>query len=344
MKTEFNYQNKVLTLPGNVLEKIATASDSDLRVLLVLAGRTDLQENFDAAKLSVALNLSEKDVELSIAFWRGAGILKTGRTAKKGTSPQEKEEKNTTLPEKSSPLVFSPQSCPTYTGKELEKLLEDRQILRRLLKECQNLLGKIFNVAESNKLVALVDYLHLPEDYILLLCSYCKSKDRGSVAYVTATAYELFNADIITLQALEEYIAGKERQQDFENFLRHLLGIGSRKLTAREKRFFENWLAMNLPNEVVACGYEASVDSTGELSLPHLNRVLLNLQTAGAQNRAEAERCFAEHREEMKKLYGNKTPPSKERNNQSEFQSFDTEDFFNAAKKKGKNSLSVRKE
>ena len=83
MKTEFNYQNKVLTLPGSVLEKIATASDSDLRVLLVLAGRADLQESFDAAKLGVALNLSEKEVELSIAFWRGTGILKTGRTAKK---------------------------------------------------------------------------------------------------------------------------------------------------------------------------------------------------------------------------------------------------------------------
>ena len=41
MKTEFNYQNKVLTLPGSVLEKIATASDSDLRVLLVLAGRAE---------------------------------------------------------------------------------------------------------------------------------------------------------------------------------------------------------------------------------------------------------------------------------------------------------------
>ena len=129
--------------------------------------------------------------------------------------------------------------------------MEERQMLRRLLKECQNLLGKVFNVAESNKLVALVDYLHLPEDYILLLCSYCKSKDKGSIAYVSTTAYELFYADIVTLQALEEYIAGRERQQDFENFLRHLLGIGGRKLTPREKRFFESWRAMGLPNEVV---------------------------------------------------------------------------------------------
>ena len=346
MKTEFNYQNKVLTLPGSVLEKIATASDSDLRVLLVLAGRADLQESFDAAKLGVALNLSEKEVELSIAFWRGAGILKTGRTAKKGALPPEKakEEGNTTASEGSGPLVFSPQSCPTYTGKELEKLMEERQMLRRLLKECQNLLGKVFNVAESNKLVALVDYLHLPEDYILLLCSYCKSKDKGSIAYVSTTAYELFYADIVTLQALEEYIAGRERQQDFENFLRHLLGIGGRKLTPREKRFFESWRAMGLPNEVVSCGYEASVDATGELSLPHINRVLLSLQTAGAQNRAEAEQCIATHREEMKKLYGSKTPPSKESKDQNEFKSFDTEDFFNAAKKKGKNSLFAGKE
>ena len=71
--------------------------------------------------------------------------------------------------------------------------MEERQMLRRLLKECQNLLGKVFNVAESNKLVALVDYLHLPEDYILLLCSYCKSKDKGSIAYVSTTAYELLS-------------------------------------------------------------------------------------------------------------------------------------------------------
>ena len=102
--------------------------------------------------------------------------------------------------------------------------------------------------------------------------------------------------------------------------------------------------AMDLPNEVVSCGYEASVDATRELSLPHLNRVLLSLQTAGAQNRAEAEQCIAAHREEMKKLYGSKTHPSKESKDQNEFKSFDTEDFFNAAKKKGKNSLFAGKE
>ena len=39
MKIEFQYRNGVLTLPGEVLSALDSASDEDLRVLLLLADK-----------------------------------------------------------------------------------------------------------------------------------------------------------------------------------------------------------------------------------------------------------------------------------------------------------------
>lgn len=333
MKIEFNYQTKVLTLPQSVVQKMETATEQDLRVLLLLASDPAQLENFNPAKLSSVLDLSEQQIELSIAFWRGAGVLKTGRSAKQPSEEQPASE--------APRAVITPETVrggqPVYTGTEIEKLMKERKELAGLLKECQKTLEKVFNVTESNKIISLYDYLHLSADYILQLAKHCQLLGKGTVAYVTATAYQLYNQDIVTAQALEEYIEAKEKLHDFENFIRPLCGFGGRKLSKKEQKFIENWEKMNLPEEVISYAYEQSVDATGELSMPHLNKILEGFKAAGVRDLKDAEKCAEQHREEMKKLYGSgKAGKSKD---QSEFKSFDADEFFNVAIESSKNEL-----
>ena len=329
MKIELNYQTDVLCLPGAVLQKLDTASDADLRVLLCLASDEALRGDFDAAKLSSRLDLSEKEIEMSVAFWRGAGLIKASRGAKKQAPQQDTEHTP-------KPRLLTGDSLPSYTGKELEALMKERADLARLLNECQKLLGKVFNCSESNKMIALVDYLHLPEDYILLLCSYCVSRDKGSVAYVCATAQGLWNDDIVSSEGLEEYIDREEKRHTFENFLRTLFGLGQRKLTAKEKRFFDSWMQLGLPEEIISGAYERSVDSTGELSLPHLNKILVSYKEAGVKTLEDAAKQDERHREEMKKKFapgtgGKPSPAEKE-----QFPGFDIDEFYAIAEKKSR--------
>ncbi|MBQ8912208.1 MAG: DnaD domain protein [Clostridia bacterium] len=350
MKLEFNYQTEAITLPGAVVGKMATASENDLKLLLLLASRRELCCPFDPAAAAEQLQISEKEVELSVAFWRGAGILKGTKGGKlprrrsedaaDGQTENEGSLKEQTggQSRKMLPFAVKPTDLPAYTGTEVEVLVNEFG-LDPLLRECQALLSKVFNVSESKKIIALSDTLHLSDTYILLLCSYCVSLGKGSVAYVTATACELYNAGITSEDALEQYISEREKYHDFENRMRHLIGLGSRRLTAKEKRFFENWEGMAFPFEVIAFAYEVSVNATGDFSPAHLNAVLEGFKKAGVKTKEDAEKQSATHAEEMKKQYAAGGKQAEKPEKKSDFVSFDSEDFFKAARQKSLDKL-----
>ncbi|MBP3322508.1 MAG: DnaD domain protein [Clostridia bacterium] len=371
MKIEFNYQNQVLTLPGAAILKVQTATETDLKLLLLLASDQTLLEGFDAARAAELLGVGQKEVELSLSFWRGAGIVKCHREPKgikradegknapqKSNAPQENapekggedpfaelsEEQRSEVKRAERMLPFAVKSAdlPVYTGAEVEELVESKPGLDRLLHECQLLLEKVFNVSESKKIIALSDTLRLSDSYILLLCSYCVSLGKGTVPYVATTACELYNADIKTEEALEEYIAKREKDHDFESRIRHLLGLGGRKLTQKEKKFFENWQQMDFPFEVISFAYELSVNAKGVVALPHINAILEGFKKAEVTTLQEAQIAAAAKSEEMKRKFAEenaRTGKGQSGEKKSDFVSFDSEDFFKAAKNKGLSKL-----
>lgn len=328
MKIELIYQNSVITLPGAVLEKTAAASEQDLRVLLFLAASAAKGEDFDAAGLAVKLDMPERDVENALSFWRGAGLIKTVRqkkqkAAEEASSPGEDE--------KAQPVTMQ-SGVPAYTGKQIEEIMQKRKRLGQLLEECQKVLDRVFNVSESNMAIALSDVFHFDDEYILTLCSYCVGKKEGGVTmkYVYNTAYGLYQKDVLTVQQLEEYIAGEESRRDFENYMRHLFGIGGRKLTEKEKKFFESWRELGFPNEVCAYAYEIAVDNTGDAKMPYINKILTSWKKAGVRTLEGAKEESARHREEYAGWIPQKKTAGKGGKAEA-FTSFDTGEFFRRA-------------
>ena len=86
MKYEFNFGTGVICLPESILTRMDTAGELDLKLLLLLASSAEMRENPDSAKLGVALGVPAAEIKISIAFWRGAGILKGGKSQKKKTT------------------------------------------------------------------------------------------------------------------------------------------------------------------------------------------------------------------------------------------------------------------
>ncbi|MBQ9468604.1 MAG: DnaD domain protein [Clostridia bacterium] len=331
MKIELNYQTSVFTLPASVLTKLDTASENDLKVLMYIASSERLREDFDAARLSTLLDLPASEIDLSVAFWRGAGVLRTGKSKKAREearpSVQEKPE-NAPLP------VAAHEKLPDYSGEELETMMAARAGLSGLLTECQKILH-IDNLSptESKKLVALSDYLHLSDDYIMLLCQYCFEKGNPRVSYVASTAERMVNTNsVTTFEALEQFINEEARRHDFEARMRVLLGLGQAKLSAKQKKFFENWQKMSLPFEVISFAYEQSVDATTLLSLPHLNKILENYHKEGVRSVKDAERVTEKHREEQKKTFI--ASRDKGKGDKADFKSFEADEFFNLTQKK----------
>lgn len=336
MKYEFNFGNGVVCLPEAVLSRLDTAGELDLKLLLLLSSYLAAKEEPEAEKFAAALGVSPAEVEISLAFWRGTGILKGGKSPKKKESaPQKKSDAaqgGLELPQMALPaLGQDAKSVPSYTGSELERLLREKKGLQALLDECQNMLGKVFSAAEANKIVTLADYYGLEDAYILLLCNYCKSIDRAGVAYVYKTATALYADNIDSPEALEAYIENRERAASFEGKMRTLMGIGARALSAREKKYFEDWDAMQLPEEVLRLAYDETVNASGKASPAFMNSILVGWKQQGVATLEQAQNALASRKAEQKQQFAKKSEP---KNRSFEESSFNTDEFFDIALQK----------
>lgn len=214
MNIRINYGTGVVTVPHAVCGVMERANATDLRVLLLLCADPALQNPAGTADclscLAEKAGCTVTQAEMSLAFWRGAGILDFSDIAREELL-QESEKKGSNLsaanPETDSSVFASntarasltscregnrsadsapspaadteskkplPQNTvPRYTSDEIARLLETRMEARGFIDECANIWGKMFNTHEVNILLGLVDYLGLDWDYVLTLLAFC---------------------------------------------------------------------------------------------------------------------------------------------------------------------------
>ncbi len=317
MKYIINYGCKVAVVPEKALEVSARAGAVELRVLLGLCA---LGGSVDIKKLARSFSLSEDDVKSALAFWRGAGVIELGDSkeaisdepaAEAAVASQKPEERTVEATKK----LRRADELPQYTSDQLSDILEQRKETATLIDECQNIMGKVFNVKEINVLMGLVDYLELDCEYIMMLLSYCVSLGKKTLHYAEKLAFALYDAGITTGEQLSEELRRRELASDAEGKIRTLFGVGERAFTTKEKKFISSWINdMNYSIEIIEKAYEVTADATGKGSFPYANTVLERWNAAGLRTLEEIEASY--------KKSGSEGPA---------VGSFDTDSFFEAA-------------
>ncbi len=311
MKLTFAYGTQVLLLPASLLSHLDKASKKDLRVLLELSAEPLSQTDLAAAKNAVAqrLRITVADVEASIAFWRGTGVI----LAEEGESRQSAREAS--APQK-APQMLSDKGLPAYSTEELSGILERRRDLSLLIDDCQQAFGKIFNTSEIAIVAGLADYLGLDEEYILLLLTHCRNMEKKSLRYVEKMAITLHDEGVHDARDLEERLHRIEVMADATGRVRALFGITSRALTSKEKAFLEGWICnMQYGEDMLRRAYEVTVDSIGKASIPYANRILERWYADGYRTVEDVDRALAEYK----------------RKKNGDGASFDVDEFFEAA-------------
>lgn len=318
---KLNFRQDVLVLPATVLSCCETADAVSMRVLLWLASDLSLaQKPRQLAKLA---GCKEKELRDVLDFWTEQGVLcadslqddSVAVMATPAAAPTGAQEPKT---EKRT-LVRRADTLPTYTSTELADMIEKRQGMRELIDEAQQILGKMFNPAEVNILVGMVDYLGMDEDCILLLLAHCKNLGKTNLRAIEKYAYSLVDVGVTDSAALEERIHHLEMMHTFEGEVRALFGMKSRALSAKEKRMLAAWNEHGYDIEIVKRAYEITVNATNEASPAYANAILERWYSEGLLT---AEAIDARLAQEAAKKgdgevgFGN---------------SFDTDDFFEAA-------------
>lgn len=360
MKITINYGTGVAAVPKDVLHVMDRATKTDLRLMILLSADpallSDGGRGDGIGRLAEQIGCSDAQIEASLAFWRGAGLLTlqdedevqepirhagapvfTAHTASiPETTPVQVSTSadNTAETQKGSRVTVRkphPESTlPHYTSEELADLMESRSDTKYFIDECTRVWERILNVHEVNVLLVLVDYLGLEWDYVLTLLAFCvgnmKKQDRKcTMRYVETTAYGLYDEGIRDLTALQEKLRRMEDMADSEKRLRQLLGIGDRQLTSAEKKAFSKWLYdFGYDLEIITYAFEINVDAKGKYSIRYMDAVLTNWYNENLRTleeiKAANERFRAEHQK-----------PGQGSSASSKQGSFDTDDFFNAA-------------
>ncbi len=287
----------------------APANAFDFKLLLLICDDGVLRENFSVEKAAGILSCDEKTVETSLDFWYRQGIL-SDPVSVSNVSVQVRTSENGT-----NVTVVEDGSIPHYTGEQLRKLFESDTALSGLVDECQRMLGKMFTPTEACKIIALSEYYRMPHEYVLTVVQFCKEIGKASVPYVFKTAVAMQEEGIDTTEALVSECTKRKELSSFTSWIRGVLGIGARRLTAKEERFIGEWQENEYPRDMIVIAYEVAVDGTGAASMPYMNKVLTNWREAGYKTAKEAVDSLEEFRKKKQKTE----------------KSFDIDRFFEAA-------------
>ena len=319
---KLNFGQEVLVLPASLLSHCSEADAQSLRVLLWLASDLSLAEK--PKQLAKLADCDVRVVKAALKFWQFRDVLGRDADEEAAPAPVVKKEEKKAAPsvEVAKPAIARTDEMPTYTSSEIASMLESRAAMRLLIDEAQRVIGKMFNTSDVNVIVGMRDYLGLDEEAILLLLAHCKRMGKTSMRSIEKYAISLCDKGITDAEALDEAIRVAEAMHTFEGEVRTLFGMKSRALTTKESKMLSAWISFGYGIDVVKLAYEMTVSATNEPSVPYANAILERWNADGLHTLAEIQAALDAERE---KKAGKSEPVG----------SFDTDDFFEAALKRG---------
>ena len=315
-KINIHYGEAISVLPSKVLEHVDKAKKFDIKLLILLSSSEKYREGKYINALAEALNTSEAEVESSISFWRGTGVLTLDDTSEiKKADKTTKKEEAADVPKRAKVTEL-----PQYTTKELNSLLEKNKFVVDLIDECQNILGKIFTASEIRVIMGLVEYLGLDHDYILVLMHYCARVDMKSMRYIEKLALSCLDEGYTEAAVLQKALYAKEEKHKIEGEIKSIFGLGTRKLTSKEEKQINTWINdFKYDIEIIEKAYDLTVGATNKPSIHYANAILEKWNAEGIKTIDDVN-ALLDEREQKKAEDG--------------ASSFNVDEFFDAALKR----------
>ncbi len=185
-------------------------------------------------------------------------------------------------------VLIAPGERPQYSERDVLEAMDSDTSFRAIYGEVQRLLGRSMNTEELKILLGFIRYLGLPGEVISVLVSYCRDRARQkgslrnpSLRAIEKEAYRWAEQGIDTLEEAAAHIHAQNVRQSKLSHLMGLLQVRGRNLTAAEERYAQNWLEMDLSDEIISLAYERTCINTGGLNWPYMNKILTTWHQAG---------------------------------------------------------------
>lgn len=330
-KTVIRYRRG--SLPEGLGNLLRNADENDLRVLVALQMLCDGDGIAELAPLAACCDMEQAEIDASLKFWRGAGVIGSARCVKrtaKETPEAPSTEQASVQADQTEPKEAVAKTAHRggalertatlggYTSEELADLMEKRAGSAQFVDEANRILGKIMRTYDVQILMGLVDQLGFDEEAVLAILSYTVSRGKKTLRYAEQLAMGLYDEGIVDTEAVLERINRYERSEELTEQIRQMFGASNRNLSSTEKKLFTEWVEKyGYGIDVIRMAYDITVDNTQKPVPRYAATILDKWYEAGLKTAADVEQHLSAQREA--------------RDGARVEKSFDTEDFFEAA-------------
>ena len=326
-KKKINYVNG--EIPDNIGDVLANADEQDLRILslLLMAANADgeIDEKFSCEEM---LGLSKSEVDASLKFWRGAGVIGSANShrkkdAEKTEEPIEKAEMVSKIKYAHKDGAVESNVSEIYGSRELATLLHNRAVTADFIDEAQKVFGKTFTTRDTSIVVRLIDEYGFDEESVLMFLEHVRANGKKGVAYAEKIALGFYDDGITAIKDVEARFADIERSKELVFKIKKMFGFGARELTKLENELFTKWTRdYGYGEDVIKLAYDIMINAIQKVQPKYADKILEKWHVEGLRTAEEIEKYESEKRGAQKTA---QSDPQK---------SYDLDDFFEAAMKR----------
>ncbi len=313
----YAYKN-IFAVPASVVDdNIRLAGVLQLKVLLYMLRYSE--NTLSPSDIAEALGCDKTDAEDAMIFWSERGLLtKEDEKAKPLVHIEsvsevkfEKTAEVVAVPEKEVKRVSDiPLSRPSY--EQIAVRLQECKEFSDLFAEAQRALGKTIGYDGQSVLIMMHDSYGLPFEVILMAVEYSVSQKKTGFSSIAKLGKSWSENGVDTLEGAMEYIEEHNVVNETWNKLRSLTDITNRVPTEKQRRTLTCWVKeFGYDADMIYYAYEESVDRTGKMSLPYMDKIIKNWHEKGVKTPMDIQKEKARWAEERDSKKPKAKPQSK---------------------------------
>lgn len=275
---------RFFNVPCQVAEKCLKIADGNFIKVLLYIFSCD-ETSLTSEEIAKATNLSVSVVDDAILYLSNDAKLIDLANQKQEivTSPSPSPQKEEIIQNK---LIKKSASSTKYPPTYIKKAVEGSDDLKMLMDSIQSVFKRPITYTEQNAIINLYEYYGFPASVILILIDYCNNIGKSNVHYIEKIAQSWNENGIMTHEAAEAEIIRLIDRHTIENQVKSALSLTA-NLTPTQKQFIENWNSLGLSIDMITFASEKSIDNTGKIAFPYMNRILTNWADNGYKTRED---------------------------------------------------------
>lgn len=277
MKYRINWDGGVFAVPDCAADSLKLASGKAVKVLLYIM-RFKSEDG-----ICEALGITDEDLEDALSYWKSVGVMYS-----EGEQPAVREA----APAVQKAPRAIPKAAKAVSADEIAARISGSAEIKTLLESIEGSMARPLTFDDQRTVIWIYDHLGLPPEVILMLVNYCVGIGRANMHYIEKTAVSWADEGIDSSAAADAKILVLQRNNTLSAKCANRMNL-NRKLTARENEYVAKWAAAEADIELIMNAYERTVDATGKVSFPYMNKIIAEWTANGVKTSAEADEYSA---------------------------------------------------